>query len=136
MKRVKQRTYTGEAKEHGMKKQLFKSVLAAGLLAGISIAGRAQDTATTQQNTNSSVSATPADAKTIVLSGCLDRGPGADEYSLHAKTATSWALKSDSIDLNAYLDQTVTVIAMKSGDPYGTLNVIDIKIILPSCNSW
>ena len=119
-----------------MTKQLLRWALAAGLMVGISIAGQAQEAATTQQSTNSSMSASPADAKTIALSGCLDRGPGADEYSLHVKTATSWELKSDNLNLDAYLDETVTVIAVTSGDPYGTLNVIDIRIILPSCNSW
>jgi len=119
-----------------MKKQLWKSVLAAGLLAGISMAGWAQDTARTQPRSGSSMSASPADTKTVMFSGCLDRGSTADEYSLHVPTATSVELKSQSINLGGYLYKTVTVVAVDSGDGYGTLEVIDLRLDFPGCYSW
>lgn len=119
-----------------MKKLLLVWVLATGSLVSISMLAHAENKASVQPNSNSELTTSPADARTVVLSGCLDRGSGADEFSLHGASANSWELKSDSINLGSYLNQTVTVLAVESGDAFGTLNVIDLRVSFNSCDLW
>ncbi len=116
-----------------MKKSLQIALLAAGLLVSFSTTGLAQDTYRSQQNNNPSY---VTEGKVLVLSGCLGRGAGADEYSLHlVGTATSWELKSDSVNLGGHMDQMVVVTAVKIDDRL-PLKVIGLTMDSTSCNSW
>lgn len=69
----------------------------------------------------------------VRLYGCLERGSGAEEYSLKGQGANWWELKSTSIDLGAYLDQTVMIAALPTPNPDGTLNVTALAMVQNSC---
>lgn len=118
-------------------KNLFQMwLLAIGLLVSLSTTCLAQHNYRMQHGLDTSPNSSETGARIVILSGCLDEGPGADEYSLDGANLTSWQLKSESVDLDSYLYQTVRVLAVKSDDASGTLNVIDLKVELSSCNSW
>lgn len=118
-------------------KNLFQMwLLAIGLLVSLSTTCLAQNNDRMQHSPDTSPIASETGERVVMLSGCLDRGAGANEYSLHGANLASWELKSYSVNLDSHLYQTVTVIAVKSGDASGTLSVIDLRIDTPSCNSW
>jgi len=80
-------------------------------------------------------SATPEqNSKVVTLSGCLGRGAGADEYALYGQTANSWELRSQSVDLHAFLREAVTVSAVPQSD--GTLNVIALSVVSEACTQY
>ena len=118
-----------------MKNPFLTFVLATALLVSVSTIGLAQETDRTHPDTDSSLSALGAEARIVVLTGCLDRGPGADEYTLYVG-ADLWELTSSGVDLSTHLDQTVIVTAVATNDTRGPLKVIDLRIETPSCNSW
>ena len=60
--------------------------------------------------TNSSISASPADAQTQVWSDCRDHGFAADESSWHVSTATSAELNSESVNFHGYFYKTVVFV--------------------------
>ena len=118
-----------------MKYLFLTSMLAAGLLIGSSSIAQAQNL-WTQERTTSGSGAHPTDGKTITLSGCLDRGAGANEYSIRAATASSEELRSDSINLGAYLYKTVMVVGLQSDNPNAPLEVIYLRLVSNACDSW
>jgi ABC-type sugar transport system substrate-binding protein len=49
------------------------------------------------------------------LTGCLQKGDGANEYALTAKDGSTWELRSDSVDLAPHVGHTVTLTGTASG---------------------
>ena len=50
--------------------------------------------------------------KATSVTGCLQKGEGANEFMLTGSDGSTWEIKSDSVDLASHVGQTVTV----SGD--------------------
>jgi hypothetical protein len=126
---------TASVEDHAMKNLLRFLVLTAGIVVSLSVNGVTQDMTRTWQNSDPPQSSSATQAKIVVLTGCLERGSGAEEYSLRAG-ANLWELKSTSVNLGGHLDQMVVVTAVKDNDPYGVLNVIALAMDSNSCNSW
>src|SRR5271167_3171889 len=104
-----------------MKKLFLTGLLAAGLLVSTAKMANAQNTTAAQGDNNAPTTADQGSPKIVVLAGCLERGSGADEYTLLCPTLHWWELKSESVDLGAHLYQMVTVTAVKAGDDEGVL---------------
>ena len=77
-----------------MAKKLVMGVLPLFLLAGLAMS---------QQTTKAT------HKKTRTLTGCLQKGDGADEYQLTTKKGSTWEIKSDSIKLGEHVGHTVKV---------------------------
>jgi hypothetical protein len=119
-----------------MKKTFALWLLEASLVAGIAIAGCAQNTMTTPNGNSGPATADQRAPEVTWLAGCLERGPGADQYALHGASSQWWApLKSDSFHLQAFLDTEVRVAVVKSTENDGTLTVTDLILASPSCAS-
>ena len=114
---------------------VFTLVLASGLLAAGCSGAHAQNLWAQERSAPGS-STSEKDGKTVMLSGCLDRGAGANEYSIRAATADSRELRSDSVNLAGYLQKTVMVVAVDSGDPNAPLNVISLRFLSNACETW
>lgn len=72
----------------------------------------------------------------VTYSGCLREGAGADEYALYGQGTDYWELKSQSVDLSAYVGQTVMVTAVQTSPQEGNpLMVTRISTVTTSC-SW
>ena len=52
--------------------------------------------------------------KTRTLTGCLQKGEGADEYNLTTKGGGTWEIKSDSVKLDDHVGHTVAVTGVVS----------------------
>jgi hypothetical protein len=52
--------------------------------------------------------------KTRTLTGCLQKGDGADEYNLTTKGGATWEIKSDSVKLDDHVGHTVAVTGVVS----------------------
>ena len=52
--------------------------------------------------------------KVRTLSGCLQKGDGADEYKLTTAKGSTWEVKSDPVKLNEHVGHTVTVTGVVS----------------------
>jgi hypothetical protein len=52
--------------------------------------------------------------KVRTLTGCLQKGDGANEYVLSAKNGSTWELRSDSVDLAPHVGHTVTITGTAS----------------------
>ena len=118
-----------------MKKTFALWLLEASLVAGIAIAGCAQNTTTTPSGNSGPATADQRAPEVTWLAGCLERGPGADQYALHGPRLQWWELKSDSVNLRAFLDTEVRVAVVKSTENDGTLTVTDLILVSPSCAS-
>ena len=118
-----------------MKKTFALWLLEASLVAGIAIAGCAQNTMTTPNGNSSPATADQRAPEVTWLAGCLERGTGADQYALHGPTLQWGELKSDSVNLRAFLDTEVRVAVVKSTKNDGTLTVTDLILASPSCAS-
>ena len=118
-----------------MKKTFALWLLEASLVAGIAIAGCAQNTMTTPNGNSGPATAGQRAPEVTWLAGCLERGPGADQYALHGSRLQWWELKSDSVHLRAFLDTEVRVAVVKSTENDGTLTVTDLILASPSCAS-
>ena len=118
-----------------MKKTLALWLLEASLVAGIAIAGCAQNTMTTPNGNSGPATADQRAPEVTWLAGCLERGPGADQYALHGPRLQWWELKSDSVNLRAFLDAEVRVAVVKSTENDGTLTVTDLILLSLSCAS-
>ena len=119
-----------------MKKTFALWLLEASLVAGIAIAGFAQNPMTTPNGNSGPATADQRAPKVTWLAGCLERGPGADQYTLHGpRFAMVGPLKSDSFHLQAFLDTEVRVAVVKSTESDGTLTVTDLILMSPSCAS-
>ena len=115
-------------------KKLFQVLpLAAAMVIILSATGRPQDLDPTLQTIEPSPRSSDKETRIVALAGCLERGSGAEEYSLRSGVDL-WELKSTSVNLAGHLDQMVVVTAVATNDRYGTLYVINLKIDSPSCN--
>ena len=110
-------------------------LLEASLVAGIAIAGCAQNTMTTTNGNSGPATAGQRAPEVTWLAGCLERGPGADQYALHGPSLQWWELKSASVNLRAFVDTEVMVAVVKSTENDGTLTVTDLILASPSCAS-
>jgi hypothetical protein len=79
-----------------MKKIFVWGFITAGLLLSAAFA-RAQDS-TSQTNSN---------VRTVT--GCLQQGDNAKEFSLLGQDGGTWEIRSDSVDLAGHVGQTVTI---------------------------
>ncbi len=68
-----------------------------------------------------SVFAAPADkdkdkdsGKVRTLTGCLQKGDGANEYKLLGSNGSTWELRSDSVDMAPHVGHTVTITTTSS----------------------
>jgi hypothetical protein len=48
------------------------------------------------------------------LTGCRQKGDGADEYALTARDGSTWELRSDSVNLAPHVGHTVTITGTAS----------------------
>jgi hypothetical protein len=141
-------------------------LLAGGLLLGAVGVASAQDDATSSQRTlpptatqndnftplNSGDQSTtsgsdyaadnPAQANANVrtLTGCLQEGAGADEYTLFGRNANWWELVSNSVDLAAHVGQLVEIayVPQQNAGNNGAnrpLVVTDLVMVSSGC-SW
>jgi len=95
-------------------KTLALWLVAIGLTASAGFA-KAQDT--TQDNTANS-GTTHSDVRTVT--GCLQKGEGANEYALTGRDGSTWEVRSDSVDLASHVGQTVTLTgAVKNANMHG-----------------
>lgn len=74
------------------------------------------------------------------LSGCLQQGAGANEYTLYGYNANSWELVSNSVDLAAHVGQVVEVayVPRRTNGSNGASRpfiVTDLVMVSSSC-SW
>ena len=118
-----------------MKHLSLRLLLAAGLLIGGVSMAQAQNL-WSQERTSPDSNQSSTNGKTVMLSGCLDRGAGANEYSIRAAGASSRELKSDSVDLSGFLQKTVVIVGVQSDDPNAPLNVIYLRFVSNACESW
>ena len=118
------------------KKTFALWLLAASLGAGIATVGYAQNTTTIPYGSSAPATVDQIGLKPTVLAGCLDRGAGAYEYALRGPRLQSWELKSNSVNLEVYLNEEVTVTVVKSPDDDGTLTVTDLVLVRSGCSSW
>jgi hypothetical protein len=84
--------------------------------------------------------------KSVTVTGCLQKGDEAGEYSITSKDGKRYGLRSKSVDLSKHLGHEVTVTGTKmreeneekkkneaGGGEYADLRVTDIKHISESC---
>ncbi len=119
-----------------MKKTFALWLLAASLMAGIATVGYAQNTTPIPYGAGAPATGDQIGSKPTVLAGCLERGSGADEYALYGPRVQWWELKSDSVDLEALLNEEVSVTVVKSPEDDGTLTVTDVVRVSGGCRSW
>jgi len=118
-----------------MKKTFALWLLAASLMVGIATVGYAQNTTTTSNGNIASATGDQRGPQVTVLAGCLERGSGADEYTLFGQMVQWWELKSDGFNLEVFLDKEVMVAVVKSPKNDGTLTVTNLALVSPSCLS-
>jgi hypothetical protein len=111
------------------------SVLSAiGLLFPAAAIANAQDQPGVTQNGNNP--ANQDGSEMVQIAGCLERGPAADQYTLHSEGPQSSELRSHSVSLSVHLDQQVIVTVLKSTYDDGVVTVIDLRMDSTSCISW
>ena len=108
---------------------------ACGRACCIATVGYAQNTTTTPYGNSAPATTDQIGPKPTVLAGCLERGPGADQYALRGPSLQWWEFKSDSVNLRAFLDTEVRVTVVKSTQNDGTLTVTDLILVSLSCAS-
>ena len=119
-----------------MKNTFALWLLAASLVAGIAITGCAQNPMTAPNGNGGPATADQRAPKVTWVAGCLERGTAADQYALRGPSSQWWApLKSDSFNLQAFLDTDVRVAVVKSAENDGTLTVTDLILLRLSCPS-
>ena len=132
-----------------MKMMFVPFLLTAVLMLGATAIAQSQ-TATPQsetatQNDNYNATATNnhhGSADNVrTLSGCLQEGAGANEYTLFGPDANSWELRSNQVDLAAHVGQAVTITYVPNPNAKGAsgasapLIVTDLVMVSSSC-SW
>ena len=80
-----------------MKLKIVTGLIALFMFAGAAVLARAQDTTKTTHH------------KTRTLTGCLQKGEDASEYTLTAKDGGTWEIKSDSVKLDEHVGHTVKI---------------------------
>ena len=118
-----------------MKKTFAFWLLEATLVVGFAIAGCAQNTMTTPNGNSGPATAGQRAPEVTWLAGCLERDPAADHYALHGPKSQWWELKSDRVNLRAFVDTEVRVAVVKSTESDGILPVTDLILASPSCES-
>ena len=119
--------------------KMITGLIALCVFAGAIVLAGAQDTKTAHQ-------------KTRTLTGCLQKGDGANEFHLMAKDGGKWDLTSDSVKLADHVGHTVKVVGVvdnatahgmkedvkktvdKSADETGNLTVTDVSMVSDSCS--
>ncbi len=48
--------------------------------------------------------------KPVEVTGCLQQGPAAKEYLIHASDGRTWGINEADMMMNNYVDQTVTIV--------------------------
>jgi len=134
-------------------KTLFASwLLVGGLVLGLTAIAQAQNATSTQPGStasstpnnyatatnNSYNSGAPGASNSSVrtLSGCLQQGAGANEYTLYGYNANSWELASNSVDLAAHVGQAVEIAYIPQPRENGAnhpLIVTDLVMVSSSC---
>ena len=80
--------------------------------------------------------------KPIEVTGCLQQGPVAKEYLIHASDGTTWGINETDVLINNYVGQTVTVVgdAMRpstaertDGGAQHYLRAMDLVVDSESC---
>jgi hypothetical protein len=145
-------------------KKIFALLAAVLLLSSIGIVEAQQ---TTTQQTTTTTTTTDKDASTAAadthanvrtLTGCLQKGDSANEYSLMGQNGSTWELKSDSVDLASHVGHTVTITGAvphatmhgmkedakseaqehgmdKSATEHGHLTVTNLSMVSSSCSN-
>jgi len=80
-----------------MKLKIVTGLIALFMFVGVAGLATAQDTTKTTHH------------KTRTLTGCLQKGEGANEYNLTAKDGGTWEIKSDSVKLDEHVGHTVKI---------------------------
>ena len=117
-----------------MKKTFALWLLAANLVAGVATAGYAQNTTTTPNVYSVQATADQRFFNPTVLAGCLRTGSGPDEYTLYGPRLQWWELKSDSVNLDLFVNKEVRVTVVKSPEDDGILTVINLTEVMSTCN--
>lgn len=89
---------------------------------------------------------TKASGKDVTVTGCLQKGDEAGEYSITGEDGKRYGLRSKSIDLSKHMGHKVTVTGTKmreeneekekkeaGGGEYADLRVTNIKHVSESC---
>ena len=118
-----------------MKKTFALWLLGASLVGGIAMAGFAQNTMTTPNGDTGAATVDQRAPKVTWLAGCLERGPGADQYTLHGTRLQRLDPKSDRFHLTTFLDTEVMMAVVESTESDDTLTVTDLILMSPSCAS-
>jgi hypothetical protein len=80
-----------------MKLKIVTGLIALFMFAGAAGLAAAQETTKTTHH------------KTRTLTGCLQKGEGANEYNLAAKDGGTWEINSDSVKLDEHVGHTVKI---------------------------
>ena len=80
--------------------------IATGLVALLMFAASAVVFASPNNDDNS--------GKVKTLTGCLEKGSGANDYKLMGANGGTWQLRSDNVDFASHVGQTVTITAQSS----------------------
>lgn len=84
-------------------------------------------------------------ASSVSVTGCLQKGDEAGEYSITGKDGKRYGLRSKTVDLSKHLGHTVTVTGTKEREEneekeknegrgeYADLLVTDLKMVSSSC---
>ncbi|MHB8610458.1 MAG: hypothetical protein ACYDCG_19355 [Candidatus Acidiferrales bacterium] len=95
-------------------------------------------------------------AKPITVTGCLQKGESADEFSITGKNGKTWELRSDTVKLAEHVGHTVTITGVRHHETKaeeakeqksetkeskdaeakeaGDLHVTSLKMVADSCN--
>ena len=82
----------------------------------------------------------PKKGKSVTVTGCLQKGDEAGEYSILAQDGKRYGLRSKKVDLSKHLGHKVAVTGMtkreenESGEgEYADLSVTSLKMVSESC---
>jgi len=121
----------------------FFSVLSLGLSCGLGLAQEKQDQGTQDQKIQREKPSTPDTdkPKTMTVTGCLQKGDEAGEYSIKDDNGKQYGLRSTTVKLGDHLDHKVTVTGkMMSRDKdkneneeHQQMDVTNLKVISNTC---
>ena len=150
-----------------MKNTIALWVIAMGLLASAAGIAKAQDSTTTQQTTtattqtdaqNDTTTSNDTHSNVRTLTGCLQQGDNAKEFTMMGQDGSTWELRSDAVNLASHVGHTVTITGavphpdmhgMKedarkeaqehgmdnSSTEHGHLIVTNLKMVSDSCST-
>ena len=124
-----------------MRKDKFLLSLLVAALMGLGVASAQAPQSQNATAAPSSDAASSGANSVRTLSGCLQQGAGANEYTLFGQDATSWELRSVRVDLSAHVGQAVTVAYVTSANNSKTsagagtpIVVTDLVMVSSSCS--